>query len=339
MAFDPTLYSLYEFLSKEPVRRFGLALSGGVDSMALFYALLEITERLPLNFCALHVDHGWRASSAEEAAELKKLCDTKGVHFFSTKLTKSEKNSEEAARKGRYTFFKEVADQEGLNAVMLAHHANDLAENVLKRFFEGASLENLGNLEKKSFNFGLELWRPFLDLDKSALIAWMQKRQLPWFEDTTNEDPKYLRSRMRGHLIPKLESLFGKNFSKGLIARAAESKKLRHSLENRVAPYWKHYQKNRLQDRTYATILETRLTGAAKLTELELCHLIKKFFEAHELKISREEKALLARLLMQEKCMKRLEVSTTEVVVSSGRLEIELKASQKLARQENLLGI
>ena len=340
MAFDPVVFALYEFLSREPAAPFGLALSGGVDSMALFYALLELKERLHLKFYALHVDHGWRKSSESEAEALKRLSEAKKIKFFSCKLEgEAKKNSEDDARVKRYAFFKEVAQQEGFSKVCLAHHADDLAENVLKRFFEGASLENLGNLEKRSHGFGLELWRPFLDIEKEKLVQWMQGRKLSWFEDSSNQDPKYLRSRLRGQLIPKLESVFGKNLSKGLIARASESKQLKRALEERVEPFWKNYQQKAACDSRYARVLETRIGGASRLSQFELSYLVKKFFEALQIRLSREDKALLARLLKQEKCVKRFQVSMVQVAISSGKLELELKTCEEPVRGEQAAGI
>lgn len=339
MAFDPVVFSLYEFLSSNPAPSFGLALSGGVDSMTLFYALIELKQRLPINFCVLHVDHGWRDTSNREASELSQLCKEKGVKFFSRQLVKSEKNSEDKARVQRYAFFKEIADKEGLTAVMLAHHLGDLAETVLKRFFEGASLENLGNLEKKSHTFGLQLWRPFLDLEKAKLTSWMRKRGLSWFEDYTNEDSKYLRSRMRSQLIPELESLFGKNLTKCLEARAHESKRLQCALEDKIEPLWSHYKQNIALSNVKECVLETRYEGAPKLTEFEFAYLVKKFFKFHKLKLSREEKALLASLLSQKKCLKKLEVSKVQVVVSSGRLEIKPNSNERPYERKHAQGI
>lgn len=200
--------------------------SGGPDSKALLYALIECGVRPDI----VHVDHGWREESRSEAEILKKEAEGLGCRFFSTRLHIEKK--EDAARQGRYSFFRSVYKEH--QALLLAHHGDDLAETVLKRVFEGAHLENLGGMEEVSQQQGMVIWRPFLKLKKNELHQFLEDKGLSYFVDATNFDPTYLRSRMRGKILPWLEEAFGKKVTDNLILLSERSHELRRELNGKM---------------------------------------------------------------------------------------------------------
>ena len=110
--------------------RYLLALSGGSDSMYLFHQLLDGK----YDFAVAHVDHGWRETSKEEALWLKEYCEARGITFYGHKLDRVL--GEDEARRARLAFFRSI---EGFDAVLMAHHADDQVETILKRLFEGSS--------------------------------------------------------------------------------------------------------------------------------------------------------------------------------------------------------
>ena len=111
-------------------------------------------------------------------------------------------NLEAACRNERLKFFKELSKQHGYQAVILAHHADDQAETVLKRVFEGADLTCMGGLKEKSEINGLSVWRPLLNVSKNDVLIWLQQHGHVAITDKTNLDPKYLRGRCRIQIIP-----------------------------------------------------------------------------------------------------------------------------------------
>lgn len=191
-----------------------LALSGGPDSMALFHLLKESQHP----FEVAHIDHGWREESREEATYLQSVVD---VPFHLKKLQKAPKNLEDVARKERLAFYKEVLEKRKLGGVLLAHHADDLAETVLKRIFEGARLTKLVGLEKESVVDGILLLRPLLDFRKKQILSYLKDTK--YFVDPTNMD---LRSRMRRDILPLLTEHFGKEIVPSLCRLSAYSKEL-----------------------------------------------------------------------------------------------------------------
>ncbi|HSX37894.1 MAG TPA: tRNA lysidine(34) synthetase TilS [Chlamydiales bacterium] len=191
-----------------------LGYSGGPDSKALLYALLESgCTRLHL----AHVDHGWRLNSREEALQLEEEAEALNLPFHMIRLEPIMKNREAAARKQRLAFFHSLFRTIPFQALLLAHHADDLAETVLKRIFEGAHLCSLGAMEPISKIEEMNIWRPLLSIKKTETIAFLECKGLHPLIDETNFDPQYLRSRMRMKILPYLSQLFGKEITENLL--------------------------------------------------------------------------------------------------------------------------
>ncbi|MDE3055294.1 MAG: tRNA lysidine(34) synthetase TilS [Verrucomicrobiota bacterium] len=209
-----------------------LGYSGGPDSKALLYALLEAGCH---TLQVAHVDHGWREESRQESEALCLEVQKLGIPFYSTRLQEVPlRNREEAARVERFKFFRTVAPF-GCQAIVLAHRAEDVAETVLKRLLEGAHLPFLGGMEEVSLQQeGPPLWRPLLSVKREEILSFLKKRSLPFFQDPTNLDPAYLRGRMRQTLFPTLREGFGKNFFDNLLLLSERAFSLRAYLERRI---------------------------------------------------------------------------------------------------------
>ena len=188
-----------------------LGLSGGPDSMALLYLLVEAKKTLDFSLHIAHVDHGWREESAKEAKVLKEVAHHFSVPFYTRRLGKMDpKDLENQCRKERIKFFSELKNKHNYQAVLLGHHAGDQAETVFKRIAEGSSLEGLGGIYPDRMLEDLRIWRPLIEVSKDEIYGYLQRKKIHFFEDVTNQDPKYLRSRMRQDLFPTLEKIFGK---------------------------------------------------------------------------------------------------------------------------------
>ena len=220
-----------EFLQKHWDKQKVLLLgySGGPDSKALLYSLLEAgCDKIHV----AHVDHGWRKESAQEALEIETHIQSLGLQFSSCRLEFSDqKNAEEKARNQRLEFFNSLFLKGDIQALVLGHQADDLAETALKRVLEGAQLSFLGGMQPISVFNNMPIWRPLLDVRKQDLIEFLQSKHLSYIEDKTNFNPLYLRSRMRVETLPLLESSFGKNFISNLCLLSQRSYELQKYLE------------------------------------------------------------------------------------------------------------
>lgn len=188
-----------------------LACSGGPDSKALLYLLLDLRKFFNLEFEVAHIDHGWRKESQKEAQILAREVKSLGLKFHLKRL-KGIPSKEEAARDARYTFLNQIAKKIGAQAIILGHQMEDQAETVLKRVLEGASLPSCVGMKPVSG----KLWRPLLQVSKKELISYLQRKKISYFIDPTNLDSRYLRGRLRTSIIPQLEASFGKSIVKNL---------------------------------------------------------------------------------------------------------------------------
>ncbi len=212
-----------------------LGYSGGPDSKALLHCLLETN--VPLHVA--HVDHGWREESAHEAEALAKEAQSLGIPFHGTRLSeKPDKNLEDFAREKRLAFFRSLQEKVGFQAVVLGHHLDDVAETVLKRILEGAHLQHLGGMLPRSEIEGLVVFRPFLTTRKSEILSYLQQRSMTAFHDQTNDDPTFLRTRLRRKMLPMLAETLGKEVHENLHMLSERAFELRQYLEKKVAKHW-----------------------------------------------------------------------------------------------------
>lgn len=290
-----------------------VGLSGGSDSLMLFYLLLD----LQVKMAVAHVDHGWRAESSQEAIELESLAAKHQIPFHLRTLdpARSKGNLENWCRQERMLFFKRIAQEYGYQAVLLGHHADDQAETVLKRLFEGAHLTSLSGLSDRACLDGLCIWRPFLQLSKNDILDWLAQRDLKAFEDKTNTDPKFLRARMRTSLIPNLSLEFGKEITAPLVKLGQEAQELKEFLDSHLNPYLQKVEKDFLG-------ISLNISLDYPHTLFEMKHLVKMFCQLEHVTLSRQQLATAAELLLKNTADKRLLSQGWELCIHLRRMTL-----------------
>ncbi|MEI7488886.1 MAG: tRNA lysidine(34) synthetase, partial [Chryseobacterium sp.] len=178
-------------------------------------------------------------------------------------------------------FFGLLCKEFGYEAVMLAHHADDHAETVLKRIFEGAPIAHLCGIKQESEILSLSVWRPLLNITKKQILEWLEKKDLKGFDDSTNYDTKFLRARMRLELLPHLRTLFGKEIAQSLCYLGKESSELINYLDEQVKPYLSLSLKG-----PFGAVLD--MSQKRPRASFELKHLIRVFCKGEEVSLSRE---------------------------------------------------
>ncbi len=222
-------------LRLEPGSKLLLALSGGPDSLCLFHLLLECQKLMRFELHVAHVDHRWRAESRDEAATLSRVISSHKIPFHLKVLDRiPDSDRENWCRQARLNFFRNLYDEHGFQAVLLAHHADDQAETVLKRICEGAHMRGMrGLLEERSLG-GLPIWRPLLNIRKGEIEAYVDRFHLHPFDDETNRDTTFLRGRMREEIFPTLEEQFGKQIGRSFVRLGQMASELSDYFEERV---------------------------------------------------------------------------------------------------------
>ncbi|MBS0647767.1 MAG: tRNA lysidine(34) synthetase TilS [Verrucomicrobia bacterium] len=236
--FDPILKTVKDFITRHhiPGKPLLVGFSGGPDSLALLHLLLECRLFFDLDLHVAHVDHGWRPESSEQANRLKEDIENLKLPFYLRRL-ENIPMKEDAAREARLTFFQELYQELGCQALVLGHQGDDQSETVLKRILEGASLMTLKGMASVSPYEGMQLWRPLLGLEKKALQEWLARRELKALDDPTNLDPRYLRARMRTQILPELKEHFGKEVSENLRRLGASAEELSDYLARQLEKY------------------------------------------------------------------------------------------------------
>jgi tRNA(Ile)-lysidine synthase len=189
------------------------AVSGGADSVALLHLLVGLAEAWRLRLHVLHVDHQLRIDSSRDADFVRELGTRLGVPVDVATVTVDSRGSLEAeARAVRYAALEAGAARVGAHRVALGHTADDQAETVLMRFLEGAGVRGLAGIPPVRGPF----IRPLIDLHRAALQAELRRTALPWVEDPTNRDPKFLRNRIRHELLPLLADSYSPQIARTL---------------------------------------------------------------------------------------------------------------------------
>ncbi|MBL6618894.1 MAG: tRNA lysidine(34) synthetase TilS [Flavobacteriales bacterium] len=191
-----------------PKQKVWLAVSGGLDSMALLHAARCVDG----DFGVLHVDHGLRADSADDAAFVRNEavamgwpCHTHTIEGLADSEARRNWGLEAAARQARYGWMAEMVGAEGV--VLTAHHADDQRETQLLHWLRGSQPDALAGMLDWHQAHGFFLGRPFLGRGKADLRAALEAAGHGWREDATNVDPAYLRNRIRHDLIPLLDEM------------------------------------------------------------------------------------------------------------------------------------
>jgi tRNA(Ile)-lysidine synthase len=185
-----------------PKAQVWVAYSGGCDSTVLLHLLkCEGVRRLR----AIHVHHGLQAAADDWVQRCQLSCSRLDVPLTVVPVAIDRKHPagpEGAAREARYAALRGLL-QPG-DCLVTAHHRDDQAETVLLRLLRGSGVGGVAAMRPLSpFAPGV-LWRPLLQVSRSALRAYAAALELDWVEDPHNADPAYARSWLRHEILPRL---------------------------------------------------------------------------------------------------------------------------------------
>jgi tRNA(Ile)-lysidine synthase len=186
-----------------------LAVSGGPDSMALLHgaARLVETDARRWRLAAAHLDHALRPDSADDARFVAEAAENLGLRFDGLRtdvaaLARAEGRSvEEAAREARYRFLEEIAPAGALIAT--AHTADDAAETVLLNLLRGSGLAGARGIPARRGR----IVRPLLGERRATMRERLDVAGIGYRLDPSNEDPAFLRNRVRHEVLPLLEAI------------------------------------------------------------------------------------------------------------------------------------
>lgn len=181
-------------------------------------ALAEAAHRLGVPIEVACLDHGLRAGSASELELVQSWAAARGVTFHTRRLALDRGPGLEArARAARYEVLLEIARSQTSGVVATAHTASDQAETVLMRLTRGAALRGAAGIQPRRADGVI---RPLLFATRAQTRRYVQVRGVRFVDDPMNDDPTFLRVRVRREVIPLLEQVVGPHAVTAL-ARAA----------------------------------------------------------------------------------------------------------------------
>lgn len=170
-----------------------LAVSGGVDSMVL----LDLLAKKPtVKLIVAHFNHGIRQEAARDEEFVRRKAVRLGLSFESEAADLGEGASEDSARRARYGFLYRIQKKHGADAVIAAHHQDDLIETAFINLLRGTGRKGLVAIQN---NPGVV--RPLLSWRKRDILKYAADNRLQWREDETNTKDDYLRNYLRLHVV------------------------------------------------------------------------------------------------------------------------------------------
>lgn len=192
-----------------------VAYSGGADSTALLHVMAALARRRGSgvrDVVAVHVHHGLSRHADDWLAHCGQQARSLGVRFVARHVTpvRAGRGIEAAARTARYEALADAAAQLRADAVCVAQHRDDRIETFLIQWMRGAGPEGLAAfapVRRFGADGGPLLLRPFIDVARADVDAYVQRHRLPYVEDDSNEDRALLRNALRLDVLPRLDAL------------------------------------------------------------------------------------------------------------------------------------
>ena len=184
-----------DFMREFYGKKLAVAVSGGVDSVALLHWLVEIGA----DIICLHVNHGLRAAADTEEKYVCDVCKKLHVpcHVFRWTGDKPCSGLEAAARSARYKMMTDFCRENGIEYLVTAHQADDQIETFLMNLSRGSGVFGLAAIQGVSERDGIKIVRPLLDVSRDELRDYCDARGIKYFTDEMNNDARYARVRIR----------------------------------------------------------------------------------------------------------------------------------------------
>lgn len=183
-----------------------LAVSGGLDSVVMMRLFSECGFRFGIAHCNFQL----RGSESEEDENfVRNLASGSGVPFFhrafeTEKLAREQGISiQMAARDLRYKWFEEIRQQNHYQYIATAHHLDDQAETILINLIRGTGIAGLHGILPKTGR----LVRPLMFATREHIESYAAQNAILFRNDSSNDDVKYRRNRIRHQLLPEIKAL------------------------------------------------------------------------------------------------------------------------------------
>lgn len=183
-----------------------VALSGGPDSTALLAVMASVAEAYDVRVYAAHLNHQLRADARRDQEWAQALAAQFGVRCVvgTAGRLAGRSNLEARARRHRYRFLAAAAAQCGCTKIATGHTLDDQAETVIMRLLRGTGADGLAGIPPVREG---RIIRPLIECGRAEVLAFLQEQGLFFCEDSTNQDRRFLRNRIRHDVLPLLNAI------------------------------------------------------------------------------------------------------------------------------------
>lgn len=183
-----------------------LATSGGLDSMVMAHLFKDLKFDVAIAHCNFQLRG---VDSFKDQKFVQDFADENQIPAYITQFDTQafaadyKLSTQVAARDLRYNWFYELLEEEGYDYILTAHHADDNLETFLINLSRGTGLDGLTGIPEENGN----IVRPLLHFSRSEILNYAESNAIAWREDASNASDKYLRNKIRHHLVPLLQEL------------------------------------------------------------------------------------------------------------------------------------
>ena len=201
--FQNHLLHNFQFLSSKKLL---LATSGGIDSMVMLHLFQQLDYQIAIAHCNFQLRG---VESFEDQKFIQDYADANAVPVYITQFDTTafaedyKLSTQVAARELRYSWFYELLETEKYDYILTAHHADDNLETFLINLSRGTGLDGLTGIPEKNEN----VVRPLLAFSQQEIEEYAELNHIKWREDSSNASDKYVRNKIRHHLVPMLKEL------------------------------------------------------------------------------------------------------------------------------------
>jgi tRNA(Ile)-lysidine synthetase-like protein len=200
-----------------------VSLSGGVDSMVL----ISVLKFLGYELVGCHINYNNREETSDEQNFLEYWCSYNLIKLYVKNIINlKRKNSKRSdyeyeSKKIRFDFYKEVMKKEDLGFILLAHHKDDIIENIFANVCRGRYILDLAVIKEQSIINDVTIMRPLIELYKTSIYEFASSYEVPYFKDTTPEWS--VRGKFRNKIYPLLQDTFSYNIKSNLLGLSKQS--------------------------------------------------------------------------------------------------------------------
>lgn len=184
-----------------PKESFAIAVSGGLDSMALLHAAVIVASEFEYTLSVFHVHHGLHEHADDWLKHVAEFCSAKGipldVRYLDVTTQRNAQSLEDWARQERYLALKQMAEEKNIKYMWLAHHQDDQIETHLLQKARGAGVRGLSAMPRELHKLGLVWQRPWLCATQKQLSLYVQEHQVKHIHDSSNDDLRFARNALR----------------------------------------------------------------------------------------------------------------------------------------------